>query len=257
MVLPTDRTTTVDRAPLTPEVLLRRFAASRRPADLEALVLRYRPLARSLARRYAGGAGDLEDLEQVACLALVKAIKRFEPSRGNSFTTFAVPTIVGELKRYLRDHAWVAHVPRPVKERARAVRAAAEQLSAAGHVPTAGVLAARLECSQEDVVEALCAGAARSTLSLDAGGGEDEEEEGLSALERLGTEDPGYALVEDRCVVEDALPALAPAEQELLRLRFAEELNHREIAARLGMSASRVSRGLEGALDRLATLAAA
>ena len=116
---------------LDDDELHRRYAVQGDPADLEALFLRYRPLARSLARRHARGPSGLEDLEKVACLGLVKAIQRFDPARGFAFSTYAVPTIAGELKRWYRQTAWAAHVPRRVQDRVVAVRATADRLTTA------------------------------------------------------------------------------------------------------------------------------
>src|SRR5215212_4216991 len=131
--------------------LLRRYARTGSPADLDALVRRFRPLARKLALRYARGSEPVDDLEQVANLGLVKAIRRFDPDRGFAFTSFAVPTILGELKRSFRDTAWSAHVPRAVQERVAKVRSESEAwVSRHGHAPTVRELAGRLECSEED-----------------------------------------------------------------------------------------------------------
>src|SRR3954466_777412 len=136
--------------------LLRRYARDRRPEDLEELVRRFRPLVRKLALRYARGSEPLDDLEQVASLGLIKALDRFDPERGFAFTSFAVPTILGELKRSFRDTAWSAHVPRSVQERVAAVRGAIETHAARhGHAPGVAQIAEYLECDEELVVEAL------------------------------------------------------------------------------------------------------
>ena len=169
------------------DALLRRFAAKRDPVDLEALVLRYRPLARSLARRHARGPGGLEDLEQVACLGLVKAIQGFDPARGFAFSTYAVPTIAGELKRWYRQTAWAAHVPRRVQERVVAVRATADRLTTAqGRPATAEAVARALRCEIEDVIDALCAAEALMPVSLDGAAGTDADAESRSRPGRRG-----------------------------------------------------------------------
>src|SRR4051795_5753607 len=141
--------------------LLRRYAAHRDPADLEELVRRFRPLVRKLALRYARGSEPLDDLEQVASLGLIKALDRFDPERGFAFTSFAVPTILGELKRSFRDTAWSAHVPRSVQERVADVRRESDAYAALhGRSPAVRELAERLECDEEAVIEALDAAGA-------------------------------------------------------------------------------------------------
>src|SRR3954462_6618445 len=147
--------------------LLRRYARDRRPEDLEELVRRFRPLVRKLALRYARGSEPLDDLEQVASLGLIKALDRFDPERGFAFTSFAVPTILGELKRSFRDTAWSAHVPRSVQERVADVRKEGDDFAARhGRPPTVVELAERLDCDTELVVEALDAACALSPVSL-------------------------------------------------------------------------------------------
>jgi RNA polymerase sigma-B factor len=241
------RVTTDDR-------LLRRYAVRRDPADLETLVVRYRPLARSLAARHAHRPGAIEDLEQVAYLGLVKAIQRFDPARGFAFSTYAVPTITGELKRWHRQTAWTAHVPRRVQERVVAVRAAADRL-ATGQGRAAGTreVAGALSCDPEDVGEALLASEALAPVALDAMDAPGEP--GTSRC--LAAEDPGFELAEDRAAVEAALLHLSPAERELLRLRYDEELSHERIARRLGTSRGDVATTLRRCLVRLGELAGA
>jgi RNA polymerase sigma-B factor len=234
----------------TRERLLRRYARWKRPEDLEDLVLSYRPLARALARRYATAAGAREDLEQAAYEGLVKAIHRFEPERGAAFASFAVPTILGELRRYLRDTAWPAHVPRSLQERVRGVRAAAEDFSAAhGRHPTAGELAREMACSDEAVVEALGVSSALSVVPLD--GPARDHGAPTSVAEQVGVDDPGFERVECLAAIEDALPTLTRGQRTVLRLHFAEDLTQRQIAGRLGVSRSEVARDLGDAIARL------
>jgi len=236
------------------DALHRRYARAGDPADLEALVVRHRGLARSLARRFAHTSHAFDDLEQVACLGLVKAIKRFDPARGCAFATFAVPTITGELKRYCRDAGWAAHVPRPMQERARAVRRCGEELATQRRrSPTVREIAGRLGLEQEQVVDALCAAAALAPVPLDSGSDE-EDERGPAVADRLGAEDAGYELAECRAALERALPQLGAREKVVLRLRFAEDLTHEQIAARLGIPTGQVARLVGGALHELALL---
>jgi RNA polymerase sigma-B factor len=229
--------------------LVRRYAAERRPSDLETLVISYRPLARALARRYSSPSVPDADLEQAACEGLIKALQRFDPDQGASFTNFAVPTILGQVRRYLRDTAWPAHVPRPVQERVRSVRHAVEALSARdGRVPTAREIARRLGEAEEDVVEALAASASLRTVPLDVRRGDDDSP---SPVERLGGEDPGYDRVECLVTIAGILPHLRHEQLTVLAMHFDEDLTQRQIAARLGMSRSNVGRLLNGALDTL------
>jgi RNA polymerase sigma-B factor len=235
------------------ERLLRRYARWRRPEDLEQLVLSYRPLARALARRYATGAR--EDLEQAAYEGLIKAIHRFEPERGAAFASFAVPTILGELRRHLRDTAWPAHLPRALQERVREVRAAAEDFSAAhGRNPTPGELALHIGCGDEAVLEALGVSSALSVVPLDAPV-RDRDLSTVSVADQIGDDDPGFERVECLASIEEALPTLSRGQRTVLRLHFAEDLTQREIAGRLGVSRSEVTRDLGAALARLRAVA--
>ena len=233
--------------------LLRRYARWQRAQDLEALVLSYRPLARSLARRYAAASCPHEDLEQAAFEGLIKAIQRFEPDRGVPFTSFAVPTILGELRRYLRDTSWPAHVPRALQDRVRAVRGATESFSAVhGRTPTVAELVAVTGADEGAVVEALGAVSSLNVVPLDRPAWSDETET-ATVVDLVGCDDPGYERVEDLATIEDALPRLTRAEKRVVRLHFGEDLTQRQIALRLGISRSEVARELAGALARLRT----
>ena len=230
--------------------LLRRYARRREPADLEQLVVAYGPLARGLARRYSAGSAGPEDLEQVAYEGLIKAIERYDPDRGSAFTSFAVPTVLGELRRYLRDTAWPAHVPRRLQERVREVREAAAQLATArGRPPTADDLAADLGYDLEDVLEALEVSVSLNMARFDAPAPDPDGT--ATAAERIGDEDPAYETVECMTAIEQSLPALTIGERQALRLHFGEALTHRELAQRLGVSRSQAIRDLKSAISRL------
>ncbi len=218
------------------------------------LVARYLPLARKLARRYAQSTEPYEDLVQVASLGLVKALERFDPDRGFAFSSFAVPTIVGELKRYFRDTAWAIHVDRGAQERTRKILDAQQELSTrSGRVPTVVELAQYLELSQEDVLDGLQTAEAYGTVSLDAPvSGEDGEDS--SRMEMLGSEDDRLRLVDDQATVFAAARCLSDHEREVLYLRFGEDLTQSEIAERVGVSQMQVSRLLRRALARLRDL---
>jgi RNA polymerase sigma-B factor len=215
------------------------------------LVTRYLPLARRLARRYAGAGEPLEDLVQVASLGLVKAVDRYRTERGVAFGSYAVPTILGELRRHFRDRGWSVHVPRRAKEMAlQAGRAREEIAGTLGRSPTVAELAQYLEWSLEEVLCALEAAAAHHAASLDAPAGEgDEPASGL--LEHLGCEDERYGVVDERLGIERATERLPATDRTVLRLRFEEGLTQSEIASRLGVSQMQVSRILRRALAYL------
>ncbi|MGZ4402428.1 MAG: SigB/SigF/SigG family RNA polymerase sigma factor, partial [Gaiellaceae bacterium] len=216
---------------------------------------RYEPLARKLARRYAGRE-PLEDLVQVASLALLKAIDRFDPERGTAFSSLAVPTILGELKRYFRDVGWFAHVPRGMQELTLKVQEARTRLSAtSGRSATAQDLAAYLELPLEDVVEALYAAEAHHASSIDVQL-DDGLEEGATLLDTLGAEDERFAYVEDAVTIAGGLSGLSKLERRVLGMYFLEELTQAQIGQQIGVSQMQVSRILRRATDRLRELTA-
>jgi RNA polymerase sigma-B factor len=222
-------------------------------AARDALVERFLPLARKLARRYAGGQEPIEDLIQVASLGLVKAIDRFDPARGNRFPAFAVPTILGELRRHFRDTSWAVHVSRATQERSMEVQQAMDLLlTESGRSPSVREVAEYLELDSEQVLEAMQVGQAHSALSLDApGGGGEEDGEGDARIERIGTEDECYDFVDCSSVVEQALAELEPRERQILGLRFFAEMTQSEIALEVGLSQMQVSRLLRRSLERM------
>jgi RNA polymerase sigma-B factor len=218
-------------------------------AAREALAVRYMPLARKIARRYWNSSLPAEDLIQVANLALVKAIDRFDPDRGRPFEAFAIPTILGELRRYFRDSSWAVHVARGAQERSKAVQDAIELLSREhGRPPTVHQLALYLEFSEEDVLDGLQVAHAYTASSLDAPTQNGEEDALASAL---GEQDHGYEHVETDMLIGDALADLTDREQRLLELRFVHELTQAQIGKRLGVSQMQVSRLLRSTLAKL------
>ena len=230
--------------------LLERYHADGDPAEREALVERFLPLARQLARRYQHGGEALDDLVQVASLGLLKAIERFDPERTTAFSSFAVPTILGELKRHFRDRGWSVRVPRDLQELAVRVEREADALSRElGRAPSVAELAERVGVTAEQVLEAREAGAAYRAVSLDRPREDDEEGEGPA--EQLGAEDPGFGLAEDAATVERLMRVLTDREREVLRLRFAEDLTQSEIGARVGVSQMHVSRIIRQSIARL------
>lgn len=218
--------------------LLARYRETKDPALRAALVERFLPLARQLARRYHRGAEPLDDLVQVASLGLLNAIDRFDPERETAFSSFAVPTIVGELKRHYRDRGWSVRVPRDLQELAIKLDGATDALTRElGRSPTTAEIARRLRTTEEHVLEAREAGGAYRAAPL-AG----DEEGGL---------DPGFSRAEDAATVARLLRLLTPREREVLRLRFEEDLTQSEIGARIGVSQMHVSRLIRQAIARL------
>ena len=215
------------------------------------LIERFLPLARKLARRYVQSSEPYEDLVQVASLGLVKAVERFDPARGFAFTSFAVPTIVGELKRYFRDTAWALHVDRSAQERARRITEAQQKLSSrTGRAPTIPELAQYLELSQEEVLEGLQTAEAYGTISLDAPLAAEDEEES-SRLDTIGAEDERLLRIAEHATIFAAARHLPVREREILYLRFGEDLTQSEIAERIGVSQMQVSRLLRRSLSLL------
>ena len=227
--------------------LLRRWHEEGDENAREQLVERMLPLARALARRYANRGEALDDLEQVACIGLLKAIDRFDLEREVRFATFAVPTIAGEIKRHFRDRGWMLRVPREVQELSARISRARERFAAdTGRSPTVAELARATKATEEQVLDAIAAGDAYRALSLDA-----PVEEMGAALEALGERDAGYDLVEHRVLLRGGLGELDPREREILRLRFFEGLTQREIAQRVGISQMHFSRLIRRSVDDL------
>jgi RNA polymerase sigma-B factor len=217
----------------------------------EALIRRYLPLARHTARRFQRPSDSLDDLYQVAAYALVKAVDRFDATRGLAFTSYAVPTITGELKRYARDNGWGLRVPRGLKERVLEVdRAIAELTAERGHSPSPGEIADAVGLKNEEVLEALEAASSHMPDSLDTPIGVDAD--APTRLDTLGSVDGGYELVDSAQTLSPVLRSLPEREREILAMRFGEELPQAEIAQRLGISQMHVSRLLRRTLDELA-----
>jgi RNA polymerase sigma-B factor len=225
-----------------------------RTGDLKAreeLAERFLPLARELARRYAYTDEPMDDLVQVASLGLLKALDRFDPERGAKFTTFATPTILGELKRHFRDKGWALHVPRDLQERTLAVGRETEALAKQlGRSPRPRDVARALGWSIEEVLEAQQTAASYEAASLNAPAAR-EDAEGASVIDLLGGEDSAYDLVEERDAIARAWNVLPEIERSALELRFTHDMNQREIGERLGYSQMHISRLLRRALSRL------
>ena len=239
---------------LDDDELIRRHREGDRAA-LEELTARYRPLATGLARRYAYTSETADDLEQVACIGLVAAINRYDPDRGRSLRAFAVPTILGELRRHFRDTGWSVHMPRPLQERSRDVRETTNKMTMElQRSPTPREVAARMDLSVEDVLESRAVRRAYSPDSLDAPPktGDDDAPRSWDSLQ--GCEEEGYAKVEAHAMLERAVRALPEREQQIIHLRFSAELSQAEIGSALGISQMHVSRLLRRSLDRVGAI---
>jgi RNA polymerase sigma-B factor len=235
--------------PRSDEEMLEIFARRRSPELLEQLVVRYRPLARSLALRYKGGSEPVEDLFQVAELGLVKAIQGFDPARGRPFAAYAVPTILGEIKRHFRDRVWNVRLPRDLQETSMKVAKVERELAnELGHQPSIDEIADRLEVHVDDVEDALAGVAARATLSLDAPRAGDEDG-GTTVGDGIGSTEAGYDRVE--ADFASSTTELTARERTVLGLRFEHGIPQRAIGAKLGVSQMQVSRISRSAIEKL------
>jgi RNA polymerase sigma-B factor len=236
--------------------LLERWHRSGDHAAREELVRRLLPLARALARRYDGMGEPLEDLVQVAAIGVMKAVDRFDLDRGTSLRAYAERMADGELRHHVRDTGALLHVPRALHARILAVlRTAARLGQRSGGATPAAEIAAILELTPAEVLDALQAGSALEVGSLDHRPGGGGEGQGLSYAERLGEDDAGFELVEDRSVIDRAWRALHARERETLVLRLVDDLTYREIAERLGISVTHAVRLATRALERLQAVA--
>jgi RNA polymerase sigma-B factor len=231
--------------------LLVRYTRDGDLAARDELAKRFLPFARDLALRYSYADEAFDDLFQVACLGLLKAIDRFDPDRGAKFTSFAAPTILGELKRHFRDKGWAVHVPRDLQERALAVTRATEELSKElGRSPKPREVAQSLRCPVEGVLEAQQAALSYEAASLDAPTARGDDE-AASLVDMLGDDDSAYELVQDRDAIASTWKELPDIERQVLELRFTYALTQSEIGDRIGHSQMHVSRVLRRALSRL------
>jgi len=211
------------------------------------LITSHLGLAHQLARRFAGRGEPHDDLVQVASLALIKAVDRFDPERGVQFSTFAAKCVIGELKRHFRDRGWAVRAPRRIQELYLEVGQNIDRLSQElGHPPTVTELAAAVGTTEEAVLEAIEAGRGYRTASLDA-----PDANSQTMADSIGSDDGRYSHVEDRSVLAEALEALSERDQVVLRLRFIDGLTQAEIAGHLGVSQMHVSRLLAASLQQL------
>ncbi len=204
-----------------------------------------------LAKKFANRGEPLEDIVQVGYIGLLQAIERFEPQRGLEFSTFATPTIVGEIKRYFRDKSWAVKVPRRLQETMQRADLAQQRLQARlGRQPSVNEIAKELELQPEEVLAAMEASPAQHTVSFESTGPA-KEEDGLQLTERLGREDENLDKIELQDLLDQAMRHLTPRERRIMYLRFVDELPQAEVAKRLGISQMHVSRLQRAAVEHL------
>jgi RNA polymerase sigma-B factor len=235
-------------------LLFRRYRDGADPFDREELMRCFLPLARHTAARYGHAGEPYDDLLQVACLALLRAIDRFDPSRGVAFSSYALPTMSGEIKRHYRDRTWAMRVPRPLQELAMTVPRETERMRGElGRAPTVCELCARLDISERELADALGAGAACDPVSLDRPRGDDASDPTLGEV--VAYHEPGYEWADARASLDQLLARLSERDRELVRLRYEEDLTQREIGRRTGLSQVQVSRLLDRIVGELSEAA--
>jgi len=223
---------------------------AQRSTARDGLVRLHLPLVEHCARRFRNRGEPFEDLVQVGTIGLIKSVDRFDTERGVEFSTYATPTIIGEIKRYFRDKGWAIRVPRRLQElRMQISSATAELTQSLGRAPTPSELATAIGCSVDDVIEGIESSNAYSTLSLDAG---DSTEEGsMSMLDTMGVDDVGLEHVELRESLKPLLESLPAREKNILMLRFFKNMTQSQIAAEVGVSQMHISRLLNKTLEHL------
>ena len=218
----------------------------------ERIVARCLPLADHVARHFGRRGESVEDLTQVARVGLMNAVNRFDPTKGPSFIGFAVPTMMGEVRRYFRDFSWGMRVPRRLRElHVQIGRSTSELTQKLGRAPTASELAEVLGVAHEEIVECLVAGDAYRLESLDAPVGADSSSNARRVADAIGDIDPRIEHITDRETVRALVDALPPRQREVLHMRFFESMTQSQIAERIGVSQMQVSRILAGTLQSL------
>jgi RNA polymerase sigma-B factor len=238
--------------------LFMRFVDERDPVDRDTIVERFLPLARQLAARYQRPEEPFDDVYQVACFGLVKAVDRFDIERGVAFSSYAVPTIMGEIKRHFRDRTWAVRVPRDLQELAlRVDRVVSDLTRELGRAPSVDEVALAVDAETEEVLEAMQASSAYRATSLETPRAGGDNEPGDTLGDSVGLVDDGFNRAEQRAVLHALMRSLTPREREVVRLRFEEDLTQAAIGERIGVSQMQVSRVLRQAIARLRTLARA
>lgn len=230
------------------------YQKTKDPEIREQLIMQHINLVRYLAAKFKNRGEPLDDLIQVGNIGLIKAIDRFDPSRGLEFTTFATPTIMGEIKRHFRDKGWSVRVPRRLQELSAKVNQVTDELTKElMHAPSVEEIADKLGVSVDEVLEAMESSSAYSSISLEVNpvGSDSDDDAAPSILDRYATEDEDLAQSDDRMLLEDAIRDFSPKEQEVINMRFVEGLTQVEIAEKLGISQVQVSRMLRRTLQRI------
>ena len=231
--------------------LFRQYKATGDPEVRDQLIVSHLNLVRFLASKFKNRGEPLDDLIQVGTIGLIKAIDRFDPSRGLEFTTYATPTILGEIKRHFRDKGWSVRVPRRLQELSAKVNQANDELTnELSRSPSVEEIAKRVGASVDDVLEAMESSSAYSSVPLE-GGGSSDDDDAPSVIDHYATEDEDLAASDDRIVLEDAIRDFSPREKDVIRMRFFEGMTQVEIAQRLGISQVQVSRLLRRTLRRV------
>ncbi len=231
--------------------LFRRFKEEGDMDAREKLVMSHLNLVRFIANKFKNRGEPIDDLIQVGCLGLLKAIDRFDPSRGLEFTTFATPTIMGEIKRHFRDKGWSVRVPRRLQELSAKVNQATDTLtSQLQRSPTIAEIADYLDATVDEVLEAMESSSAYSSVSLEAPSGADDDDT-PSVIDRYATEDSDLAFTDDRIIIEEALASFSPRERDVIEMRFLKGMTQIEIAEKLGISQVQVSRLLRRTLKKI------
>ena len=231
--------------------LFRQYKATGDPEVRDQLIVSHLNLVRFLASKFKNRGEPLDDLIQVGTIGLIKAIDRFAPSRGLEFTTYATPTILGEIKRHFRDKGWSVRVPRRLQELSAKVNQANDELTnELSRSPSVEEIAKRVGASVDDVLEAMESSSAYSSVPLE-GGGSSDDDDAPSVIDHYATEDENLAASDDRIVLEDAIRDFSPREKDVIRMRFFEGMTQVEIAERLGISQVQVSRLLRRTLRRV------
>ena len=231
--------------------LFRRFKEEGDMDAREKLVMSHLNLVRFIANKFKNRGEPIDDLIQVGYLGLLKAIDRFDPSRGLEFTTFATPTIMGEIKRHFRDKGWSVRVPRRLQELSAKVNQATDTLtSQLQRSPTIAEIADYLDATVDEVLEAMESSSAYSSVSLEAPSGADDDDT-PSVIDRYATEDSDLAFTDDRIIIEEALASFSPRERDVIEMRFLKSMTQIEIAEKLGISQVQVSRLLRRTLKKI------
>jgi RNA polymerase sigma-B factor len=240
---------------LSQEDLLTLFKQSQELQNEEAqtqLVLQYEYLVESIAKKYSHTKSNFDDIYQVGMIGLLGAIRRYDPSFGKKFEVFAIPTIIGEIKRFLRDKTWDVHVPRRIKELAPKIKSAVDYLTyELQHSPSIPEIATYLEVQVEDVLEAMEMSKSYQALSIDRSIESDYDGSSVTLLDLVGEEEDGYELINSRSALSDVMTLLSPREQEIIKLTFFDQMSQKQVGEKLGISQMHVSRIQRQAIKKL------